>query len=459
MAASGFILYYESLSRRNTADNRTTTSAASTPSLFRKKPDTSLCFPDDNPFEYHSDYASVMQFISKNKTIPHELERVHREEQDNVTQLLDAMGKGDLNHEIFSHPDCQLYSLYILKNHADKISLTDFLTIQIYLSILMQFTSKQSLKIADADSKRDYEVKLFELSEVQDSLFRGLRRKHFQRHQYIAFDEKEFAAKADQLSPLHRSVIGFKRPDKSADTIAELIHEFEKYSPLLFGYYDWVCMPSAGIIELILSTFNPDQPIKSAPLFGRVGLHTLYEMHQRGYHPVNLYSNLVISNPKFVHGVETGPFLSLAHDLVAHVYWGNLLTQKQHDFLHEYLLPATAKRLNITIREIEAQARNSIGLDKNLFTLVDLDIDNYITRHFPVITDNNVYLYTMIKFALESNKESSLSIIEMLKSDAQLIKEKFGFDINIVLQHPSLSLAQQQGDIEVTLDSLPRYSK
>src|SRR5262245_1882951 len=111
--------------------------------MFEKIEKKTLGYSLTNPLSYNNDYESVTQFVRLNKNIPQNMEKFESSLQDQIEiqQLLTSIREGDLNHPVFSNPNCQLYSLYLLK--LKQIDIDDFLTVNIYLCTLMQYTDKQ----------------------------------------------------------------------------------------------------------------------------------------------------------------------------------------------------------------------------------------------------------------------------------------------------------------------------
>lgn len=92
------------------------------------------------------EFEQLFQFIQKNKVIRASLASLTSENVE-IDKLLEAILIGDSQAEIFSHPDCYLYLLYLMQNQ--RISLDQGVSVYLYLLCLMQFTNKQPLKTDD----------------------------------------------------------------------------------------------------------------------------------------------------------------------------------------------------------------------------------------------------------------------------------------------------------------------
>ncbi|ASQ47296.1 hypothetical protein [Legionella clemsonensis] len=88
-------------------------------------------------YDNHVRFNELMQFISKNKTINNFVNQVNAHDT-NAQALYNAIETGDFAAEIFSHPECSLYLLYLIK--AGKIDFDTGITVYVYLMVLMQFT-------------------------------------------------------------------------------------------------------------------------------------------------------------------------------------------------------------------------------------------------------------------------------------------------------------------------------
>lgn len=102
-------------------------------------------------------------------------------------------------------------------------------------------------------------------------------------------------------------------------------------------------LPSFSIILFLFNKMNA-VPVIPIPIFGNMGLGTLYQWHENAYHPLNLYANQIESNPLAMEdGYMAGPWVGLVHDLF-HTYAMNLLSVENRDFIFDQCVPVI-KRL------------------------------------------------------------------------------------------------------------------
>lgn len=398
--------------------------------MFSQSP-IALSYPNVNALTYNSDFASVTQFISRNKIIPERLAffETSQEDQNNIRQLTEAIREGDLKDDVFSHASCELYLLYLLKK--ELISLTDFLTGYIYISALMQYTTKQAVR--DEDIKKESEVDLLQLDDVKIAMLDKFKQ-YFDKHTYLTIDFDKLHNDINQLNKLDKAIIGIKIPTETQITQDTLfLEDFFLKSPIVFKTQDYYCIPSAALITLMLKATNKDMPVEFAPILGTINLHTLYLLHQLGFHPVGLYSNFIMSNPEGVHQRRVGPLTVLLHDLAGHFPFGNLLSENHYCFLYEYLIPKAAEVLNLNIVDVVKQESDSFlsyeDVTPSLFKLIDLDFNNRSSK-YPIKTDADIYLHECLWNALGSSQETKLKMSEAIMNDKEMIKTTYGIDLS-----------------------------
>lgn len=406
---------------------------------------------EKNDFKYNDDYESVMQFIKKqyiNKdgtTIPEFLEAFYHspDDQANIERLMQCIQKGDLGDEIFYDPLCQLYAVYLLKEK--RISIETFLSINIYLIAVMQFSPYATLKGEDQDVKilnSTLEVLNIDDEKLQDDFIQNLRKKHFTLNSQ-PLNVDELKKKISALSSLEKNVIrlpikiepffGYESGYKT------MMSDIGTYSPFVFkkvvGQEIEFYFPLAGVTQLFLETINPENPIKMAPIFGRIGLLTLFKMHQRGFHPVSLYSCFVKNNVNRTHNLRCGPLPLLLHDNVVHVYWGNLLTSNEHKFIFEYLIPKFANILNIDI--------NSLNDDRDGFhQLIDLLFINqdkkskYKKLSFAEIINKLLHINGDDNLNARLDVRMNVRLIESIYKEKDMIRDKYGINFKKLLKDP-----------------------
>jgi len=82
------------------------------------------------------------------------------------------------------------------------------------------------------------------------------------------------------------------------------------------------------------------------PVLGNPGLKTLYQWHSQNFHPVALYAPQILSNPKDADGYRCGPFPLWLHD-IGHIFWGNMLSETQREYIFTTYIPALRSLKNI----------------------------------------------------------------------------------------------------------------
>ncbi len=409
---------------------------------------------ENNPFVYTSDYDMLFKFISRNTKIPHELSVIENSSaaKKKLDNLERALLDGNWLDAIFRDPQCQLLALYLFKQ--GKISSADFLTINIYFYSLMQFTGEQPLKKGDEKLKvPDAEMSLLKFDDIKDKLIENLNNKYFSKHLHATFNIAQFIEAASKLSPMGQTVFKVtfpaatdNNPDLSddetiPDQIKLILNEIADESPFMIGEdHNCYYIVSAHLAQLSLDAINPDAPVKPAPIFGQVNPKTLVQMHQKGYHPVNLYSLLVLSNPERVHGRRMGPLCILLHDFFIHGYWGNVLKKNEYQFIYEYLIPKSANTFNVNIFELETKTAdydNKLGFSR----LIDLDFFSTKKNRFPDLNffdclDNLLCIKHAHADQLQGTFKDYLSFIHAIYNDRELIKRKYQIDIEEILNHP-----------------------
>lgn len=183
------------------------------PMLFRPPSfdDKPLVSPEENPvrFDRGNPYSSVMQFVYRNKAIPAALEKFSADEtsQAKIAALLEAMNQADYHNQIFLDQDCQLYSLYLLKEN--KISIDDFTTVNMYLFGLMQYTNKKSFPDKEKYIPAvDFNICSMSDSRIREIFIRGLNQSSPFSDKYNSTETfDELYKKLDQLTPLGNTVM------------------------------------------------------------------------------------------------------------------------------------------------------------------------------------------------------------------------------------------------------------
>jgi hypothetical protein len=376
---------------------------------FRKKR-TDFCYLKTNDFNYNDDYESVMQFINKNTLIPELLEKFNhsKDDQENILKLQKLINKGNLKHKIFENRYCQLYALYLLKEK--KISITVFLTVNIYLAALMEFTDLQPLKEIDSDIKEKKELTLIKIADIIDLLNKHLEintEKFRLIDSYATSISIQDEFKKNELDEIDKNIIKIKKPAKSLEDLV-------KQTPLIFADDENYYIPLAGLMKTIQNLLINNGSIKIAPVFGTINIHTLYLIHQRGFHPVNLYSTVVKSNPVEEHEARRGPLWIILHDM-SHIFFSNFCLPNQYSFFYNYFIPKLSEIFKVTMENLNDDS----DLTSVLSNLVDLRF-----YQFKVDPSRNVdnYLCQIL------NTDDEFKTCQTLYQDKDEIKKNYSID-------------------------------
>ncbi|MBV9575621.1 MAG: hypothetical protein JO149_03255 [Gammaproteobacteria bacterium] len=452
-----------------------------------------LPFPTENTLSYQQDYASVTQFISLNKTIPARLASFTNSSnhQERINKLQTAIEKIDLSHPVFSDDDCQLYLDYLYQEK--RISAEDYLTMQIYLTSLMQFTNIQTLAEEDQDLKENrYENPIVswctlgegkEGSLIEKKLMQHLINTHF-NSDYFHFKGtaaiEKIQSEIKKLNKLGKCVIKieyqfdaeFREEDKKNECSIAMVEDVAINSPFIFMQKDILYIPSVSVIKLILKTICPTLSVDFAPIYGNINEYTLFLFHQQGLHPVNLYSPFIKSNPREVHNGRCGPLPMLLHD-ITHAYFGNILHKNEYDFIYQYLLPTMRSLLDL--KELYPAS--------SLYHFADL---NFKIKSQPIINEDiaatltssddlhTFYLQCCMKLILDDISfyindastavEKKLALFELLFKNKADIQKKYNVEVEELLaKNPLIYNGNEMWDLakeaeEKNLNLIELYS-
>lgn len=379
-------------------------------------------FIEGNKFEYKNDYKSVMQFVSKNKYISHELALFESsvEDQKKIGLLAKAIKAGDFHHGIFADEKVQLYSLYLLKHNYIKIE--SFTTVNLYITFLLQCTNMQELKEKD---KRDYRPAEFDIITINNdaliSAFSKKLKKFLQSDS--TFVEEEFHKALMALQGDAGIIIRVKHhlsKNPKIDIFLTSLFALSKLSPLVIYDNTYFYIPSAQIIYLIINAINPEVSINMAPVFGKVSQPTLVDMHQKGFHPITLYSPFIFRNITSVHTAITGQVPIMLHDLCAHMYIANTLNNAGSRLVREYLIPHVAQAVGDDVN------RQLGDLEKPFASLVDLNIRDTL-RGSSFEKNTIMFVEKAIDAAKEGNKLEEF--LALLHHDSKSILDNYAFDV------------------------------
>ena len=96
--------------------------------------------------------------------------------------------------------------------------------------------------------------------------------------------------------------------------------------------------PSMAILSLLLSVMPGPDTLKAAPIFHRINIQTLRQMHSVHHHPMAILSTKTSKNYNRIHTKSCGSAFVAAHDIF-HVFMGSLLSKGEHRFVFKYALP------------------------------------------------------------------------------------------------------------------------
>lgn len=406
--------------------------------------DPLLVKPENNGLKYHNDYASVMQFISKNTVIPDYLASFADSVQDqaNISTLLRAIESANFKDEIYSHPHCELYALYLFKEN--KISMQTFVTLHVYLTVLMQFTNMQNLREEDNDLKRLTNVSTvpYDSEWIKRHFFGKIKLFLSKKYGTKTLDQARLSEALKDLNDFDKTFILILIPTETkdhqvvkpylmTDEIKRILNVYGVDTELvLFNLHGYLYIPSAALFDKVLYAVNPDHPVKMAPIFGNISVATLHKFHQIGLRPVNLYSKHVKSNPAMVHNQRLGPFYVLSHDLYFHLALVNTLSKNHFDFVQQYLIPTVAKSANLTLQKAIANDRSY-----SLPLLIDIEIR---VRRMDV-NDPDVYLYQCLKHALVNDKTQIQTIFNAIYADKEHLKNIYNIDLDKMFELPVMN--------------------
>lgn len=340
-------------------------------------------FPPQTEDKYHvlaeeELVAGVTQYVSKNQQLPKifkacddNLEdddgKLH---QDNLTQLLDAVNKPDYRADIFRHPLCGEYVIYLMQKK--RISFHLGLDVYVYLMSLGQFTELRNIKPEDMDVKSIRAVGILPL--ITDNQLTEFGAEYLKN---MVVDFKEYGIDLDiaemqmmllELPPFSQALIqiGMTSVDdaKNADVSKGFYNSRANCPFFVDSHEDKFNLPMSNLRNYFYSKMNA-KPVQEKAMLGSVGEKTLFDLHEKGQHPSPLYSHVVKMNIKSVHGRNRGMVPVLLHD-ITHVFGPNLLKYEERRFILEGLIPA--------FRAIKNKDNNPILntlIDKLTFELTD----------------------------------------------------------------------------------------
>ncbi len=320
-----------------------------------------------NLYSQHDLYTKMMNFINKNKKIPAFLEQTMQEEDHlaNATALEEAISKGKADDPIFNHQYANMYLLYLIKEKriADEQAIT----------VLILLTAKASPLYA----KDIHVISINQNSDMRNAWFENVFRSFV-----LPINKMQCSQEIESFSGIDEWMIALprlSRTDPNSSDEHKFLNEISRLVPYLSANINgtqWI--PSIKIMEVFARQINPT-PIQFYPMYGKINLRTLHDMHAEGFHPLALNGGeFVRDNVNAVHGISSvSPLVILMHDIY-HTYSGTLLPKAQHDFLYKILLPFLRdiiKQLETTQKLNDESFPDLIdALNKLCNDLIDMDL-------------------------------------------------------------------------------------
>ncbi len=355
------------------------------------------------PILLHGDDQSLstglFQFIQKNIAIPSLLSNIQTN-NIKMNELLNAIATGNPKANIWSDPNCYLYLLHLIT--TSKIPFRHGISAYVYLTTLIQFTTKQPIKEMDKDTKLICDVNVDVLSidnkltEAGEKFLKSIHERLLLAGYCLSYTRLvKFAL---TLPPVEQWLIKIPYMDsyihKNLHPRDLLLHvllgniPFCRYEKTQMGQgYCWI--PSSSMIYYVLQKISP-APIQMRPHFGSIGVEMLKKMHANNIHPVSLYGLHVHSNPKDADQYRCGPLLMWLHD-VGHTFWGSMLLPSERQIIFETFLPPLESILDIAkqyqdkelITKVEATILNTVSFDlSDIRQFTEQRLTPYLHRAF-----------------------------------------------------------------------------
>ncbi len=339
--------------------------------------------------------AGLRGFIKKNTAIPAFFARVKGDSSLHaplLEQLITAIEQADISHDIFAHPDCMAYLLYIIENMSERLPFWSAVTAYHYLVALAQFTHKQDLKPQDMTEVKHINnvknIRNVNMVSVVDRDLNALNDVGIQYFQHVKFqfkrlgiavDEEDFKEYILALPPIEQCVlrvtnyeanIKIYQVDEFMWKVRENVPFFRDLNKSIFN------LPSASLINYFLSCLSP-HPIRMRPVFGKISLASLHDVHLQRQHPVTWYSTLVKDTLIDVHDYHCGPFVVLVHD-VGHCFWGSWMSCEDRAIINHILIPKLQE-----LKSLHQHFAMTSALDVLCSSLTDYDLTPAMTYSNP----------------------------------------------------------------------------
>lgn len=298
-----------------------------------------------------SAFKNLMQFVSKNKIIPAELQQVCEHSSDILQLLAQKINDATLtpSDPIFDDPNCELYILALLDGAKIK-EMQGYVLLE-YLQMLRQYTDRQPLNSEDQAFKhQEVELIVKVLDEVELSALANTLS--------VRLTEAGASVRARQIQAVYRTLQGCEKWVFFIN-FAKLDLQYRQLLPELQTMPWIVCDSKTKILSYlsgafnfgIFRIFNPDCPVLPQYCYGNLKPSTLTLMiQQKLQRPVTLYSPRIASNPKSQHNTIDGPVFFTLHDYY-HIGAMFLLLRAPDAFrfIFHILVPALHRVLNTNI--------------------------------------------------------------------------------------------------------------
>lgn len=323
----------------------------------------------NDTFDHDELITSLRKYISKNKVFPSFFEECQSGDHDDVLNILkDAINRFNPGSQIFTHPDCMRYLIYLIE--SKQVPFWHGMTVYAYLMAVHEFGIKNVTfdRLVSDDRKEisAFGKAYFEKFFIKSNIIFKINANEF--YQFIL--SLPFI---DQHVMTIKKVNNLTSQSKLFNILAVnipfvVVNVGSKKSNMsLFSEEKIYCSISSVTVMNHLNSLMSDKPIKMMPIFGSV--FSTLSFHQRSYHPVAVSSPDVKSNLANVHGKESGYFLTWLHD-VGHIYWANMLTSQERDILFHRCIP----ELNSLKLKYKNDDVMLTTIDKLIYHLNDFDL-------------------------------------------------------------------------------------
>lgn len=316
---------------------------------------TQLCFASTygNVFRY----PEMFQFIKKNRILP---EKIAGANTEKCQALLQAIHSGNGAASIYHDPECYIYLLMLMKE--GRITHQQGITTYYYLLAVSQFSNKdKQLTVKQYRMFKDdvlttigeYYVKklilhasILQVTIDEDDFIRHMLAQPQVEQMLIAAPLLNDNSHAANMTSILLHNLPTLIPD--ADTVSESKH---------------FIVPSSTVMDYFLKQVN-SKPFERTHVFGSLGFEKLINMHLKKQHPVAIFAKDVKSNLVNADSYICGPLLIALHD-EGHTYWASLLSDDDHHYINNTLVPLLQKLIEEAqekkMTDVVAKLRNVLN--------------------------------------------------------------------------------------------------